>query len=329
MSETHIEIENVNAYYNGSHALKNISVKIPKKQITAIIGPSGCGKSTLLKCMNRLIDLTDGVTYSGKILIDNEDIFDRKTDIVNIRKKMGLLAQKPIPLPMSIYENIAYGPKIHGLKKKPDLDAIVEKYLKLVGLWIEVKDRLNSPASQLSLGQQQRLCLARGLAVEPEIILCDEPTSALDPVSSQHIEQQLLKLKNDYTIVIVTHNIHQAMRLADYVIHLYLGELVEHGPANDVFENPKEERTRAYINGTFSIDLKIDSEENLKGKMCPFNFVYAKQALHNLEDGKILKLIVDDPIAVTEVPRGMEADGHKVLIVKQINKTDWEIVIQK
>jgi phosphate transport system ATP-binding protein len=329
MSETHIEIENVNAYYNGNHALKNISVKIPKKQITAIIGPSGCGKSTLLKCMNRLIDLTDGVTYSGKILIDNEDIFDTKTDIVDIRKKMGLLAQKPIPLPMSIYENIAYGPKIHGLKKKSDLDAIVEKYLKLVGLWEEVKDRLNSPASQLSLGQQQRLCLARGLAVEPEIILCDEPTSALDPVSSQHIEQQLLKLKNDYTIVIVTHNIHQAMRLADYVIHLYLGELVEHGPAKDVFENPKEERTRAYINGTFSTDLKIDSEADLKGKMCPFNFVYAKQALHDLKDGKILKLIVDDPIAVTEVPRGMEADGHKVLIVKQINKTDWEIVIQK
>jgi phosphate transport system ATP-binding protein len=329
MSETHIEIDNVNAYYNGNHALKNISIQIPKKQITAIIGPSGCGKSTLLKCMNRLIDLTDGVTYSGKILIDNEDIFDRKTDVVDIRKKMGLLAQKPIPLPMSIYENIAFGPKIHGMKKKPDLDAIVEKYLKLVGLWEEVKDRLNSPASQLSLGQQQRLCLARGLAVEPEIILCDEPTSALDPVSSQHIEQQLLKLKTDYTIVIVTHNIHQAMRLADYVIHLYLGELVEHGPAKDVFENPKEERTRAYINGTFSIDLKIDSEANLKGKMCPFNFVYAKQALHNLEDGKILKIIVDDPIAVTEVPRGMEADGHKVLIVKQINKTDWEIVIQK
>jgi phosphate transport system ATP-binding protein len=242
---------------------------------------------------------------------------------------MGLLAQKPIPLPMSIFENIAYGPKIHGLNKKPDLDAIVEKYLKLVGLWEEVKDRLNSPASQLSLGQQQRLCLARGLAVEPEIILCDEPTSALDPVSSQHIEQQLLKLKNDYTIVIVTHNIHQAMRLADYVIHLYLGELVEHGDAKEVFENPKEERTRAYINGTFSTDLKIDKETNLKGKMCPFNFVYAKQALHDLEDGKILKIIVDDPIAVTEVPRGMEADGHKVLIVKQINRTDWEIVIQK
>jgi phosphate transport system ATP-binding protein len=329
MSETHIQIDNVNAYYSRHSALKNISVQIPKKQITAIIGPSGCGKSTLLKCMNRLIDLTDGINYSGKILIDNEDIFDRNTDIINIRKKMGLLAQKPIPLPMSIYENIVYGPKIHGLKKKPDLDAIVEKYLKLVGMWEEVKDRLNSPASQLSIGQQQRLCLARGLAVEPEIILCDEPTSALDPVSSQHIEQQLLKLKKDYTIVIVTHNIHQAMRLADYVIHLYLGELVEHGPANDVFENPKEERTRAYINGTLQTEIKIDKELNLKGNVCPYNFVYAKQVLHDIGKGKILKLVVDDPLAVTEVPRGMEADGHEVLSVKQINKTDWEIVIRK
>jgi phosphate transport system ATP-binding protein len=329
MSETHIQIDNVNAYYSGHPALKNISVQIPKKQITAIIGPSGCGKSTLLKCMNRLIDLTDEVTYSGKILIDNEDIFDRKTDVVNIRKKMGLLAQKPTPLPMSIYENIAYGPKIHGLKKKLDLDAVVEKYLKLVGLWDEVKHRLNSPASQLSIGQQQRLCLARGLAVEPEIILCDEPTSALDPVSSQHIEQQLMKLKEDYTIVIVTHNIHQAMRLADYVIHLYLGEMVEHGPANEVFENPKDERTRAYINGTFLADVKIDKVINTKGNKCPYNFVYAKQALYELEKGKTLKIIVDDPTAVTEVPRGMEADGHEVLSVKQKNETDWEIVIKK
>ncbi len=329
MPEIHIDINNLNTYYGGHSALKNISVQIPRKQITAIIGPSGCGKSTLLKCMNRLIDLTDGVTYSGKILIDKQDIFDRKTDVVNIRKKMGLLAQKPTPLPMSIYENIAYGPKIHGLKRKPDLNAIVEKYLKLVGLWDEVKDRLNSPASQLSIGQQQRLCLARGLAVEPEIILCDEPTSALDPVSSQHIEQQLLKLKNEYTIVIVTHNIHQAMRLADYVIHLYLGEMVEYGRSNDVFENPKDERTRAYINGTFVTDMKIDNMINTKGNRCPYNFVYAKQALQTMETGKILKVIVDDPTAVTEVPRGMEADGHVVLSVRQRNKTDWEIIIKK
>jgi phosphate transport system ATP-binding protein len=242
---------------------------------------------------------------------------------------MGLLPQKPNPLPMSIYDNIAYGPRLHGTKDKKKLDQIVEKYLKIAGLWEEVKDRLKSPASKLSIGQQQRLCLARGLAVEPEIILCDEPTSALDPVSSQHIEQQLLELKKDYTIVIVTHNIHQAMRLADYVIHLYLGELVEHGPANEVLENPKEERTRAYINGIFHTDLKTDTELNLKGNVCPYNFVYAKQALHNLGKGKILRVIVDDPTAVTEVPRGMEADGHEVLRARQINKTDWEIVIRK
>ncbi len=329
MPETHISIRDLNVYYGGHPALKNISVEIPKKQITAIIGPSGCGKSTMLKCMNRLIDMTDGVTFSGKILIDNEDVFDKKTDIIDIRKKLGLLAQKPTPLPMSIYDNVAYGPRIHGLRKKTSLDEAVRKCLTTAGLWEEVKDRLNSPASQLSIGQQQRLCLARGLAVEPEIILCDEPTSALDPVSSQHIEQQLLKLKDDYTIVIVTHNIHQAMRLADYVIHLYLGELVEHGPAEEVFENPKDERTRAYINGTFLADVKIDKVIDTKGNKCPYNFVYAKQALHELEKGKTLKIIVDDPTAVTEVPRGMEADGHEVMSVKQKNKTDWEIVIKK
>lgn len=324
-----IIIENLNAFYGDHQAFKDITVEIPEKQITAIIGPSGCGKSTLLKCFNRLIDLTDGARASGKIIVDGINVLDGSVDVTEMRRKMGLLAQKPNPLPMSIYDNVAYGPRIHGIKEKKKLDQIVEKYLRIAALWDIVKDRLNAPASKLSIGEQQRLCLARMLAVEPEIILCDEPTSALDPTSAQHIEEQLLKLKKDYTIVIVTHNIHQAMRLADYVIHLYLGELVEHGVANEVFENPKEERTRAYINGTFFTGLKIESELNLKGNVCPYNFVYAKQALHNMNKGKILKLIVDDPTAVTEVPRGMEADGHKVLSVKQINNKDWEIVIQK
>jgi phosphate transport system ATP-binding protein len=324
-----ISIQNLNAFYGDHQALRDITVEIPQKQITAIIGPSGCGKSTFLKCFNRLIDLTEGARATGKIIVDDINVLDGSVEITDVRRRMGLLPQKPNPLPMSIYENVAYGPRLHGIKDKKKLDEIVEKYLKIGGLWDEVKDRLKSPASKLSIGQQQRLCLARGLAVEPEIILCDEPTSALDPVSSQHIEQQLLELRKDYTIVIVTHNIHQAMRLADYVVHLYLGELVEHGAANEVFENPKEERTRAYINGTFFTELKIDSEVDLKGKVCPYNFVYAKQALHNMDKGKILKLIVDDPTAVTEVPRGMEADGHKVLNVRQKNKTDWEIVIQK
>ena len=324
-----ISIRNLSAFYGDHQALRDITVEIPEKQITAIIGPSGCGKSTLLKCFNRLIDLTDGAKATGKIIVDDINVLDGSVEITDVRRKMGLLPQKPNPLPMSIYDNVAYGPRLHGIKDRKKLDEIVEKYLRIGGLWDEVKDRLKSPASKLSIGQQQRLCLARGLAVEPEIILCDEPTSALDPVSSQHIEQQLLKLKNDYTIVIVTHNIHQAMRLADYVIHLYLGELVEHGPANEVLENPKEERTRAYINGTFLVEVKADKEVNLKGNLCPYNFVYAKQALHTLAKGKILKVIVDDPTAVTEVPRGMEADGHEVLSVKQQNKTDWEIIIRK
>ncbi len=264
--KSHISIQNVNAFYCHQQALKDITVEIPEKQITAIIGPSGCGKSTLLKCLNRLIDLTDGARVSGKIIVDGIDVLNGSIEVTEVRRKMGLLPQKPNPLPMSIYDNIAYGPRIHGIKDKKKLDEVVEKYLKIAGLWDEVKDRLKSPASKLSIGQQQRLCLARGLAVEPEIILCDEPTSALDPVSSQHIEQQLLKLKNDYTIVIVTHNIHQAMRLADYVIHLYLGEVVEHGTANELFENPNNPMTRAYINGTFFNNMEID-EINLKGEV--------------------------------------------------------------
>ncbi|HIH45242.1 MAG TPA: phosphate ABC transporter ATP-binding protein [Candidatus Methanoperedenaceae archaeon] len=327
--KTHINVQNLNAFYGEHQALRNISVEIPEKQITAIIGPSGCGKSTFLKCLNRLIDLTEGVRVSGKILVDGTDVLDRGIEITEVRRKMGLLPQRPNPLPMSIYDNVAYGLRIHGTRDRKALNEKVEHYLKIAGLWDEVKDRLRSPAAKLSIGQQQRLCLARGLAVEPEIILCDEPTSALDPLSSQHIEQQLLKLSERYTIVIVTHNIHQAMRLADYVVHFYLGEVVEHGEASEVLENPKDERTRAYINGTFLTQIKIDTEVNLKGNKCPFNFVYAKQALHNLEPGKVMRVIVDDPMAVTEVPRGMEADGHKVLNVKQINSTDWAIVIQK
>jgi phosphate transport system ATP-binding protein len=326
---SHISIRNLNAFYGDHQALRDITVEIPEKQITAIIGPSGCGKSTFLKCFNRLIDLTDGARATGKIILNEINVLDGSVEITDVRRRMGLLPQKPNPLPMSIYDNVAYGPRLHGIKEKKKLDEMAEKYLKIAGLWDEVKDRLKTPASKLSIGQQQRLCLARGLAVEPEIILCDEPTSALDPVSSQHIEEQLLKLKKDYTIVIVTHNIHQAMRLADYVIHLYLGEIVEHGPANEVFENPKEERTRAYINGTFLVDVKVDQEINLKGNVCPYNFVYAKQALYALHKGNILKVIVDDPTAVTEVPRGMEADGHEVLSVNQQNKTDWEIIIKK
>jgi len=250
--KTHISIRNLNVFYGKEHALRNITVDIPDKKITVIIGPSGCGKTTLLKSFNRLLDSIDGVKVSGKVLVDGENIFDPKAEITHIRKKMGLLSQKPYPLPMSIYENVAYGPRLHGIKNKKELDRIVEYYLKESSLWEEVRDRMHSPASRLSLGQQQRLCLARGLAVEPEIILGDEPTSALDPKSSQRIEERFLELKKDYTIVVVTHILRQAKRLADYVIFLYLGRLIEHGPAKEIFENPKEEMTKEYIKGIIS-----------------------------------------------------------------------------
>jgi len=250
--KAHISVRNLNVFYGDEQALRNITVDIPDKMITAIIGPSGCGKTTLLKSFNRLIDSIDGIRVSGEVLVDGENIFDPKAEVTHIRKKMGLLSQRPYPLPMSIYDNVAYGPRLHGTKNKKKLDSIVEHYLKESSLWEEVKDRLHGPASRLSVGQQQRLCLARGLAVEPEIILGDEPTSALDPKSSQRIEQRFLELKKEYTIVIVTHILRQAKRLADYVVFLYLGELIEHGPAKEILENPKEKMTKEYIKGIIS-----------------------------------------------------------------------------
>lgn len=251
MFKPHINIQKLNVLYEGHHALKDITVDIPKKQITTIIGPSGCGKTTLLKSLNRLIDLVDGVKVSGKVLVDGINIFDNGVDVTNVRKRMGLIAQMPNPLPMSIYDNIAYGPRIHGAKDRKELDQTVERYLRLAGLWDEVKDRLKEAASKLSAGQQQRLGLARALAVKPEVLLCDEPTSALDPISAQHIEKQLLALKKDYTIIFVTHILRQAKRLADYVIFLYLGELVEHGSAETLFTRPNNPRTKAYFEGVF------------------------------------------------------------------------------
>jgi len=249
---THISIRDLNVFYGGLHVLKGISLDIPDRKITAIIGPSGCGKTTLLKSLNRLLDAVDGVRVDGKILVDGEDIYGPKVEVTAVRKKMGLLSQKPQVLPMSIFDNVAYGPKLHGVKDKARLDFIVRNHLVEAGLWDEVKDRLHHPASRLSVGQQQRLCLARGLAVGPEIILGDEPTSALDPQSSQHVERKLIDLKNDYTVVVVTHILRQARRIADYVVFLYLGELVEHGPAAEIFENPRNPRTRAYMTGEIS-----------------------------------------------------------------------------
>lgn len=250
--ESSLLVKNLHVYINDNHILKNINLTIPNRKITCIIGPSGCGKSTLLKTLNRLIDTNDGVKVTGKVLVDGENIWDKKVEETHIRRKMGLLSQRPCVLPMSIFDNVTYGCKINGIRGKKRLAAIVEHYLQAAGLWEEVKDRLNSSAARLSIGQQQRLCLARGLAVEPQYILADEATSALDPVSSKTIEELFLQLKEKYSIVLVTHTLRQALRIADYVVFMYMGEIVEEGTAEQVFKNPQQELTRNYLSGVFS-----------------------------------------------------------------------------
>lgn len=249
MSETHIKTSGLNLFYHDVHVLRNVSLSIPARQATAIIGPSGCGKTTLLKCLNRMIDLVPGVRVSGKVLVGDQDIYASGVDVTAVRKRVGLIAQKPTPLPMSIFENVAYGPRIYGVHSKKKLRETVERSLRTVGLWDEIKDRLKDPASRLSIGQQQRLCLARGLAVEPEILLFDEPTSSLDPASALRIEKAVEDLKSDYTCVIVTHNLNQARRVADHVLFMCDGELVEHGTADAIFDSPQEAQTQAYIMG--------------------------------------------------------------------------------
>lgn len=249
--ETKISTSDLNLYYGNNHALKNINLDIYENQITAFIGPSGCGKSTYLKTLNRMNDLVPNVTINGKVWIDGEDIYDPKVDTTLLRKKVGMVFQQPNPFPMSIYDNIAYGPRIHGIKGKTELDAIVEKSLRGAALWDEVKDRLKRSALGLSGGQQQRLCIARALAVEPEILLMDEPTSALDPISTLKIEDLMGELKKNYTVVIVTHNMQQATRIADYTAFFLVGEVVEYAPTTALFSHPREKKTEDYITGRF------------------------------------------------------------------------------
>jgi phosphate transport system ATP-binding protein len=247
-----IHISHLNVSINNNHILKDVSLEIPDHKITCIIGPSGCGKSTLLKTINRLIDGHEHVKIDGRILVDGEDIYERKTEVTHIRKKLGLLSQRPTPLPMSIFDNITFGCRIHGIRKKKQLAEIVEANLRAAGLWEEVKDRLHAPASSLSVGQQQRLCLARGLAIEPQFILGDEATSSLDPISSRHIEDLFVQLKERYGIILVTHTLRQALRIADYVVFIYLGKIIETGSARELFNHPKHELTKQYLSGVFS-----------------------------------------------------------------------------
>jgi len=246
-----IATEDLNLWYGESHALKSVSMTIPKNHVTALIGPSGCGKSTLLRCFNRLNDLIDHVKIAGKIFLDKEDVQGASTDVVLLRKKVGMVFQKPNPFPKSIYENIAYGPRVHGIRDKHDLDAIVERSLNHAALWDEVKDRLDESALGLSGGQQQRLCIARTLAVEPEVILMDEPCSALDPIATTKIENLIEMLKKDYTVIIVTHNMQQAARVSEFTGFMYLGKLIECGRTTQIFEHPQEELTENYITGRF------------------------------------------------------------------------------
>ena len=249
---SNIVVDHLNVTIQHNHILKEVSAVIPDRKITCIIGPSGCGKSTLLKSLNRLLDTNEEVHISGSVLVDGEELYAPGVEITHIRRKMGLLSQRPCPLPMSVYDNIAYGCRIHGIRNRKKLNMIVRHYLQAVGLWEEVKDRLHAPAGRMSIGQQQRLCLARGLAVEPQFILADEATSALDPISSKTIEDLFLKLKEEYAIVLVTHTLRQALRIADYVIFMYMGEIIEAGPAEQIFKNPQKELTQKYLAGVLS-----------------------------------------------------------------------------
>jgi phosphate transport system ATP-binding protein len=246
-----VEIDGLALWYGPKQALKGISMSVPKHRITAYIGPSGCGKSTLLRCLNRMNDLVDGVKISGVIRIGGTDIYDPGLDVTELRKRVGMVFQKSNPFPKSIYENIAYGPRILGVKHRADLDGIVERSLRSAALWDEVQDRLGDSALGLSGGQQQRLCIGRAIAVEPDVLLMDEPCSALDPIATAKIEELMLDLKNSYTIVIVTHNMQQAARVSDYTGFMLLGDLVEFGVTRELFTNPRDKRTEDYITGRF------------------------------------------------------------------------------
>ncbi|MFQ6118676.1 MAG: phosphate ABC transporter ATP-binding protein PstB [Methanosarcinales archaeon] len=249
--EVEIETKNLNLWYGAKQALTNVNIEIPKNKITALIGPSGCGKSTFIRCLNRMNDLIEECRITGEVIFGGKNIYDNNIDVVELRKRIGMVFQKPNPFPMSIYDNIAYGPRIHGEKNKKKLNKIVEWSLKAAALWEEVKDRLNQNALELSGGQQQRLCIARTLAVKPDVILFDEPCSALDPISTSKIEDLMINLKKDYTIVIVTHNMQQAARVSDFTAFFLLGEMIEYNQTKILFEKPKEKSTEDYITGRF------------------------------------------------------------------------------
>ncbi len=249
--EVKMSVKDLDLYYGQKQALKNINMDIRSNAITALIGPSGCGKSTFLKTLNRMNDLIDNVRITGQVTLDGEDIFDKNMDVTMLRKRVGMVFQQPNPFPMSVYDNIAYGPRVHGIKNKAKLDEIVEESLRGAAIWDEVKDNLKKSALRLSGGQQQRICIARALATKPEVILMDEPTSALDPISTTKIEDLMEELKRQYTVVVVTHNMQQAVRVSDYTAFFLVGDMVEYGETKELFTYPKDKRTEDYITGRF------------------------------------------------------------------------------
>ena len=251
MAEVEIESRNLNLWYGDVQALKNITMAVPEKKVTAVIGPSGCGKSTFIRCINRMNDLIKDCRITGELLFEGRNIYDKAVDVVALRKKIGMVFQKPNPFPMSVYDNVAYGPRVHGVREREELDRIVEESLKASALWDEVADILDRSALDLSGGQQQRLCIARTLAVKPKVILFDEPCSALDPISTSRIEDLINDLKDEYTIIIVTHNMQQAARVSDYTAFFLLGEVIEFGKTRQIFEMPEEKSTEDYITGRF------------------------------------------------------------------------------
>ena len=251
MNQNAFEIRGLNLWYGSHHALHDVDIDIPARQVTALIGPSGCGKSTFLKTLNRMNDLVEGIRIEGELLFEGQDIYAPSCDVTELRKNVGMVFQKPNPFPMSIYDNVAYGPRVHGVRKREELDAIVEESLRGAALWDEVKDRLKKSALGLSGGQQQRLCIARALAVKPQVLLMDESTSALDPISTGQIEELVGELKRDYTVVMVTHNMQQAVRVSDYAAFFLLGDLVEFAPTDQLFNSPKDSRTKDYVSGRF------------------------------------------------------------------------------
>jgi len=325
---THISIRGLNVWYGAQKALCNVNLDMPDKKIIAIIGPSGCGKTTLLKSLNRLVELQDGIKVTGSVIIDGEDIYGKKTEVTHLRKKMGLLSQRPQPLPMSIYENVAYGPRIHGLKNKEKLDSIVQSRLKEVNLWEEVKDRLYMAASKLSVGQQQRLCLARGLAVEPEVILCDEPTSALDPMSAEIIERKFVELKEKYTIIMVTHSLDQARRIADYLIFIYLGKIIEAGEAHNILTGPKYHKTKQYLSGKLIEEITIEKEIDLVGRGAGEVFKKAEEELSEMKNGGNLKVIIGDEQTAFDLEDMASRAGH-IVMEKTCSFKGFEVILQK